>query len=255
MDVKYIFCISTGRSGTGYLASLLKCLKSSSVFHEHKPILNGLPMQEYLKGNFELMQTEIPKKIEVIKNFKENIYIDTSHLFIKGFGWEIPKYINQEEIGIIILKRDRKKVVDSTMKVHSGPFSYFGRKWIITPRRKNIVHPPIRYNHYILYYLLLKFFWILIGKNKTIKKVYPSYFKKISKKLLYWYIDETEALCQKYMIKFDRIKYVEVNLEDLNNFEGVIKIADAFDLSKSFNQECLKHKLGKFINEKKHFKA
>jgi len=225
MKIKYIFCISTGRCGTEYLASLLGSLSNCNSFHEQKPLFHNEYMRSYLKGNKEPIKEDIYKKIKLIKHTKENnIYSDTTHMFIKGFGWEIPNFISQEEIGIVILKRDKEKVVQSTFRVHSGPFSYLGRKWIITPNRKNIVIPPVNYYAYTFYRLFLKIFWKLKNETATIIKSYPKFFKNKSLLLLRWYYNETYKLAENYKENFPKINYITVNLVELNTINGFEKI-------------------------------
>lgn len=237
MKIKYIFCISTGRCGTNYLAKLLSTLNNCKAYHEQKPLLHNFEMREYLKGNKTPLQSKIKNKIEIIQKDKNFIYVDTSHLFIKGFGWEIPKYINQNEIGIVILKRDKEKVVKSTQRVHSGPFTYLGRKWIITPNKNNFLKPPVNFYVYSFYRFLLKVFWKINGDSIAISKSYPKFFLKQSIKLINWYYDETYALAELYKQKFPKINFIDVTLEELNSIENFQKIVNNFNLQENFNNE------------------
>src|SRR5690606_17594690 len=123
-------------------------------------------------------------------------------------GWEIPKHIPQEEIGIIILRRDIEKVAASTHRTQSGPFNDLGRDWIIYPNGNNLVPPPLSAKRYGLLRKILKIIWKLTG-NTGIKK-YPVYFKECSLKLIEWYYHETYALAEKYKKKFPNIKFLEV---------------------------------------------
>ena len=186
--IKYIFCISTGRCGTDYLSKLLATLEGCNSFHEQKPKMHKAEMQEYLKGNKEPMQNLMRNKIEKIFSSKSELYSDTTHLFIKGFGWEIPKFIPQEEIGIIILKRDIDKVAASTHRVQSGPFNELGRDWIIYPNGNHITRPPLSVLKYNLFRNILKALWRL--NNNSGNKKYPAYFRRQSIKLIKWYYRE-----------------------------------------------------------------
>ena len=111
MSIKYIFCISTGRSGTAYLSKLLGQLDNCSAYHEQKPVLHNEIMRDYLDGNEVTLKKEFTKKLEYIRQNRNAIYADTSHIFIKSFGWELPNHIPQNEIGVVILKRNKEKVV------------------------------------------------------------------------------------------------------------------------------------------------
>lgn len=245
--VKYIFCISTGRCGTDYLSKLLGTLDGCQSFHEQKPRLHKNIMQEFLKGNREPLWELMPQKIENIIANKTNLYADTSHIFIKSFGWEIPKYIPQEEIGIIILKRDIEKVAESTHRTQSGPFNDLGRDWIIYPNGNNIVPSPFSVLGYKIHRMILKALWKM---NKGSYKKYPAYFKKQSIKLIRWYYHETYALGEKYRNDFPNINYIEVQLDDLNTFEGFEKIVDLFGLQTAYSKEKVGHIIGKPVNLK-----
>lgn len=246
--IKYLFCISTGRCGTDYLSKLLATLENCNSYHEQKPRLHKSEMREYLKGNKEPIQKLMPNKMAKIKTYKEALYSDTTHVYIKSFGWEIPKYIPQEEIGIIILKRDIDKVAESTHRTQSGPFNDLGRDWIIYPNGNNMVRPPFSVIEYKLYRIILKTLW-KVNKNTGYKK-YPAYFKKKSIELIKWYYKETYALAEKYQNDFPNISYIEVQLEEINTLKGFEKIINAFGLQQYYNRKKVSEIIGKPVNLK-----
>lgn len=254
MSIKYIFCISTGRSGTAYLSKLLSTLDNCSAYHEQKPVLHDKMMRDYLNGNDVLLKKGIVEKLENIRKNKHTIYADTSHIFVKSFGWEIPNHISQEEIGVIVLKRNKEKVVESTHRVHSGPFTYLGKKWILTPYKNAVVKPPINYYVFQFYRYLLKLYWLFTGETQSITKTYPKFFRNKSLTLINWYYDEIYALGNKFKKTFPKITYVDVNLEDLNTHEGFENIIHAFKLEAYYNKESVKDVIGKATNLKQNFK-
>ena len=247
-NVKYIFCISTGRCGTDYLSKLLATLKDCNSYHEQKPRLHKREMREYLKGNKLPVQNLMSQKIEQINSSKDVLYSDTSHVFIKSFGWEIPKQIPQDEIGIIILKRDIDKVVESTHRTQSGPFNDLGRDWVIYPHKNTILRPPISMMKYNLLRFILKIIWKI--ENPGYKR-YPIYFEKKSKELIRWYYNETYALGEKFQKDFPKIKYIEVQLEELNTFEGFERIVNSFGLEAHYKKDMIGNIIGKPVNLKK----
>lgn len=247
-NIKYIFCISTGRCGTDYLSKLLATLDGCSSFHEQKPRFHKRVMQEYLKGNKEPIRELVIQKMEKINSSRDVLYSDTSHIYIKSFGWEIPKHIPQEEIGVIILKRDIDKMAESTHRTQSGPFNDLGRDWLIYPNGNNILRPPMSVIEYKLYRVILKALW-KINRNSGYKK-YPSYFKKQSIKLIKWYYLETYALGEEYRKKYPLISYIEVQLDELNTFEGFEKIVNALGLQEYYSKEKIEPILGKPLNLK-----
>lgn len=253
MSVKYIFCISTGRCGTDYLCGLFKQLDKCNAFHEQKPLLNNEQMRAYLNGDKEALRKQLPLKLTKIFKEPSKLFVDTSHLFIKGFGWELPNHIAQTEIGVIILKRPKEEVVKSTQRVQSGPFSYKGRKWIIVPYRNALVQPPINRFWYNLYRYVLKFFWFFKGELHSEIKTYPKFFEKKSEALLNWYYDETYALSEKFKKDFPQITYINVTLKELNTIEGFTRIIDGFNLGKICDLEKIKPIIGKAKNLKREF--
>lgn len=254
MSVKYIFCISTGRSGTAYLSKLLGQLKDCNAYHEQKPILHNKAMREYMNGDKSMIRETIQSKIYRIKNCNTSLYVDTSHVFIKSFGWEIPHHFSQDEIGVIILKRNKEEVVSSTQRIHSGPFTYLGRKWILSPYKKALINTPVNYYVYHFYRYLLKLYWLFKREKNTIAKSYPKFFEDKSFKLIEWYYDEVYALGEEYQNKFPKINYVTIDLEELNFVEGFEKIVQSFDLAKFYEKEDLEAVIGEATNLKKEFK-
>ncbi len=246
--VRYIFCISTGRCGTDYLSKLLTTLDGCSSFHEQRPRLHKHVMQEYLQGNKKPIQKLMAQKIVKIRSHKKVLYADTTHVFIKSFGWEIPKYIPQEQIGVVILKRDIDKVAESTHRTQSGPFNELGRDWIIYPNGNHITRPPLSVLKYNLFRNILKALWRL--NNNSGNKKYPAYFRRQSIKLIKWYYQETYALAEKYQKEFPKINYIDVSLDELNTFEGLERIVVAFGLQELYSRKRLVSIIGKPVNLK-----
>lgn len=253
MSVKYIFCVSTGRCGTDYLAGLFKSVENCDVYHEQQPLLHNEDMRQYLKGNKTPLKEKFKEKLKHIMSDKGEIYVDTSHLFIKGFGWEIPEHIPQEQLGVIILKRDKEQTVQSTYRVQSGPFTYYGRKWIIVPNGHNTTKPPISHFRYTAYRAILKLYWVVKGQNKQIEKTYPKFFKRKALALIRWYYDETYALADVYRKRFPNVTYVSTTLDDLNSTVGFMKLIKAFKLERALNTTKLEELIGKPKNLKKEF--
>ncbi|CAM3438569.1 hypothetical protein [Aequorivita lipolytica] len=253
MSVKYIFCISTGRCGTDYLCGLFKQLDKCRAYHEHKPLLHNELMRANLDGNRKPLRDQLHFKVDKIFEDPTKLYVDTSHLFVKGFGWELPNHIPQNEIGVIVLKRTKNEVVKSTQRVQSGPFSFLGRKRIIVPYHNYLIPPPINRFWYNVYRYLLKFYWLLKGEWNSTIKTYPKFFEKKSEMLLKWYYDETYALGEKYKETFPKITYINVSLEELNTEEGFKKIVERFNLQEICDFEKIKPIIGKAKNLKKKF--
>lgn len=239
MDIKYIFCISTGRSGTAYLSKVLGTLKDVKSFHEQKPVLHAELMQQYMAGQHEPLREQLSDKLNKIQAASPMLYIDTSHVFVKGFGWELPNHLAREQIAVVVLKRDRSKVVDSLIRVDSGPFDYLGRKWILVPYKKALIRPPVGAGYYRFLHYLRKAL-DSIGLVSVLK----DYYDGLSKRLVEWYYDETYALAARYKQEFPSIHYVDADLEELNSWEGFRSLVDELGLTDRMDTEAAKEVLG-----------
>ena len=96
-------------------------------------------MRQFSQGYLEPMRKITQEKVEIINGFEQeyNFYVETNHCFIKGFGWFIPHYLPEDEIGVIVLNREPSKIVESPLKIGCSPLKRLGRNWIITPDKKN----------------------------------------------------------------------------------------------------------------------
>ncbi|MEB3224915.1 MAG: hypothetical protein VKJ86_03830 [Synechococcus sp.] len=216
MAIKYLFCINPGRSGSDYLTELLTCAHNTISIHEAFPIMNGEPMSDFNDGNGEPLRALMPLKVREIKKAQgrsEKIYCETNHSFIKGWGYLLPDtFIPQEEIGVIILKRDVQKIAYSLLRIHDIP----GRStWLLSPyQAKNLLTPSQNLDCY---------------------------------ETCLWYAREIYARAEAYKKKFPKIKYVECQLESLNDYDFVVDLFKTFGIQAN---EALKQKVGKKINPK-----
>jgi hypothetical protein len=238
--VKYLFCINTGRSGSHYLHEIFKHVENCQVWHEAQPIGHGKVMRDYFFGKPELMQELTAKKVEEIQQVKKesDCYIETNHCFIKGFGWFLPKYIPQEEIGVLILRRNPAQIVDSLLRINCSPLAIAGQTWVLTPDIKNycieppnwLISPKVTYELFCLLKRLLlskKLYSLLNIQFRQIENLIDKY----EKECLRWYVDETNALSISYQEKFPNIKYFQVDVESLNNIENIRELLNYFGLS------------------------
>lgn len=248
--IRYIFCISTGRCGTKYLQELFSTLDNCHAFHEQKPLLHHQIMRAYLNGKVQPLQSEMPMKVERIQETSSKLYVDTTHIYIKSFGWELPKYLPEQEIGVVVLKRKKEEVIKSTLRVGSGPFSFLGRKWILYPYRKAVIKPPISRQLFWCIRVYLKIKSTFIATFGLVEREHPKWLEKLSVKLVDWYYEETYALGEQYKVKYPKIKYVHISLDEINTKEGFEKIVDGFGLWSYYNPESLQNILGERKNLK-----
>ena len=85
--MKVIFCLTTARAGTKYLAYLFKNnIKKCNSKHEPLPSMFGKSIYLYKKGEFDNIKKRFNKKVKKIQNDNVDVYIETSHAFLKSFS-------------------------------------------------------------------------------------------------------------------------------------------------------------------------
>ncbi len=255
--IDYLFSINTGRSGSEYLGSILKHVVDCHAEHEPEPIGNGAVMRQYLRGEHGPMRELAQNKIKAIQQAKGDaqVYAETNHCFIKGFGWFLPELLPQEKIGVIILKRDEAKIAQSLLRVGCSPLVSGGRDWISTPEMAlPLVQPPKRLGSTRAAYHLaraIKFPFraldFLVYKCCGKRLGYPKWLTNYELDCLAWYVQDTHARAEVYKQTYPNITFVEVTIDDLNELESVEAMLSQFGLA---GQATLKDVVGKPTNLK-----
>lgn len=205
--MRYIFCITTGRSGTHYLTQLLSCCPEVFAGHEEPPVGSGNPMFEFLQGKPAWMRQLAQDKANVIKAMSHGCaaYAETNHCFIKGFGWFMPGLLGEENLTIITLYREKNKVINSFLRNNTLPVSRLGHDWLFTPD----AHSPI-------------------PKPGCDPRIDP-------RPWLEWSYDSTYAMGEHFREQFPKATYLQGDLEDLNCRTGVEAFFSDLELSPSQN--------------------
>lgn len=239
--IKYLFCINTGRSGSHYLSSIFDHVANAISEHEMKPIGHSEVMRQFLKGNPEPMRELSEERLKLIQEKCTNgeVFIETSHIFIKGYGWFFADNIPQEEIGVIILNRDKEKVVSSLERIGCKPLEHRGQNWIMTPAMKSpiIAAPKLTFLSAQMSFSVLSALSNFTKKTLSLfEKInlplfkYPYFFEKYNRQCLAWYYDETFAQAQKFKDHFPNIHFYHAQINDLNNIDELQKLLDFFQL-------------------------
>ena len=132
-----IFVITNGRSGSSRLAKLFACLKNVDAFHEPSPSFG--PYMHDVAGNIELGKIFFRYlKFPAIAKFNKPFYVETTHMFCKGyfealFQFNIP-------FSIIILKRDRRSIAKSMYALNTIPGrSQDGIRYYLQPNEAKFI--------------------------------------------------------------------------------------------------------------------
>ncbi len=200
--IKYIFSINTGRCGSDYAAELFSKAENTISFHESYPLMNGAPMQSFNHGDEQALRRLMPVKLKQIRKQSRRgrkIYCETNHSFIKGWGYLIPEFIPQEEIGVLILHRNVKQVIYDFIRDHKipGTTEHTRTYQLIPGSPRNLSAPPAQATPY---------------------------------DLCHWYIKETYLRAEQYRSMFPRIRYIECDVEQLNDYAYVVNILATFGL-------------------------
>jgi len=256
--IQYIFCVSTGRSGSNYLKKIFDHVSGCQAFHEPDPTGNGQVMHRYSRGDLESMRKFTQKKAEVIRGLKgtHEVYAETNHCFIKGFGWFIPLFIPEEEIGVIILNREKSKIVESHVRIGATPLNRLGRDWISTPDMKDplvtppkaLISPKATYQCALFVKFLLRCINYFLRKMHRSELQKPRWMIRYERKCLEWYVDETSAKAKALMLRYPNITYFEAEVEDLNSLESIQQMLACFGCT---GKEALINIVGKPTNTKR----
>jgi hypothetical protein len=217
-DQKVIFTITTGRSGTKYLANLFRVAKNAESFHEP---LNEI---QYLRQIQKTGDTSIAKKFVLDEKIKfigmtvknnDKVYIETSHLICKGYLEYLIEYYKNHKI--IYLQRDIKNTAKSLYK------------------HKSITQELINNSKARSYY---RFPTDVICNFKLPLFVINSLSDF---ELCVWYIFEIHLIYEKLIKKKERIHVVQ--LENLNTVENVRDLFCELELEIE-DEERLKKMIG-----------
>lgn len=199
--LKCIFSVNPGRSGSHYLSILLSKVKNVIPFHEPEPKMQGIPLILWNRGDEgPLRSLFVNKKLPKIREVVDNgyIYSETNNAFIKGFGFLVLEHFKQEEIAVIALHRETGKIVESLLEIGLLPHTEKDEdSWMLrSDYPNNLLTPSGNSSH----------------------------------ELCSWYVSEVYARGEKFKSMFPDVRYVEVNLEDLNRLEYVLKMIHSLEL-------------------------
>lgn len=251
MKNRIIFTVTSGRSGTSYLAYLLGLLKNINCFHESEPNFVKVMRQSQGDSTFAkkfLIEEKIPKILKV-KN--KSIYVETSHLFCKGFLENWLAIENNIVPDIILLDRDIREVSLSLLKLNTIPGKTSeGLKWYLSPSDKyNLTRLP-NWENYSDYQLC---YWYCLEIEER-KKTYKSIITKKGGQVIQININDLSKLYKfnKFRKEFNLpnfsffgfLKYVKNSNKKLNKKKGN-KIQITLDYN---NLEILEQEVKNNIN-------
>ena len=199
MMVDMVFSINTGRSGSHYLHTLFRHAVGCEAYHEPPPNMQGIPLVDWNMGKEEAMRTAFKRKRQKIDAAlsKGHVYVETNNAFIKGFGELVAEAYHHPRIGVVVLTRDKAKIVDSLLGC-----GYY-----------RAYHPPGE--------------WLLRPWHVTALVEYSEFYKTEAA----WYVDEVYARGLMFMEMHPDIHYYTIDVGQLNDYDQVVDMLEFFNLT------------------------
>lgn len=198
---RLVFTVATGRCGTAFFAEILRLVPGTASLHEPAPeyaeVLRDIQKEPGQARTFLLEQ-----KLPVIAGESAGIYIETSHLFCKGFLEPLL------DIGIVPsllwIRRDHRAVASSMYRGGTIPGrSDKGLRFYLSPDDPGVLNLPG---------------W---------QKIYDY-------QLCYWYCLEIERRARVYreMYKNKGWYWSETSLPHITSIKGMHQVVTELDLPK-----------------------
>lgn len=136
---RLIFTVTTGRSGTGLLASALALFRDVAAFHEPKPTFSSA-LRTVLAAPATAREFWLEHKLPRIARARKPIYAETSHLPCKGFLESLLELGVRFEL--VHLQRDPRAVALSMLALRSVPGrTFLGTKYYLSPWDADLARP------------------------------------------------------------------------------------------------------------------
>lgn len=139
-DKRLIFTVTTGRSGTGYLADFLQPIPNCTSTHEPEPsfasTMRACQGQPQIATDFW-----VTSKLPAINATAGRIYCETSHLF--GLGFLEPLLALGIVPDLILLTREKRAVATSLYRLDTIPGrTEKGRTYYLSPDDPGVLPLP-----------------------------------------------------------------------------------------------------------------
>lgn len=222
-DKRCVFTVTAGRTGTNLLQKLFSLLPDT--LSEHEPEPNFVHFMRRTQQNPEVgLAFCMSGKLPYIAQIKQSRYVETSHLFCKGF---VECFFKCGIIpDIIILRRSPREIAKSLLKLNTIPArTGHGSMYLLSPDDPNVLPLPQ---------------WELMSDYQ----------------LCYWYCLEIERRQLHYRDMFRSLgaKVVETSISELKDFNHFITMATELDFDLGHNQQELRQRYLEIIGHKQNEK-
>lgn len=201
---RYIFTVTTGRSGTAFLASMLSLLRRTVSLHEPDPSFSTVFRRAQSCAGLARDFMEREKLPSIRHRLRgHHVYIETSHVFCKGFLEPTLELLPAESVGLILLDREHRSVASSLQALNTVPGrTEKGMAWYLSPSDPTCLTRVDRWKELNDY------------------------------QLCYWYCLEIEARKEYYSRLIQKLggRYYRTNIELLQSFAGLMSLQDSLEL-------------------------
>jgi hypothetical protein len=203
---RFIFCATTGRSGTKTLSVLLAAGHRVVSTHEPFPRMNSHVLRAAAAGRDKPVQLawsclKLPTILRDVRGHR--VYAETNHQFLKVFA-DLAYREFGPRLAIVHLVRDRLAVAQSMFEGGTVPGTTAGSRWLLDPAAPTNVVP----------------FSIAAERGLT----HPIH-------RCLWYCLETEARADAARRRLSPgCRWVDVDVEELNSKEGLQRLDETLDL-------------------------
>ena len=211
-DKHLVFCLTNGRSGSGTLARLFKCIHSVEARHEPHPKFSGIMRQ--VQTSPDLARSFLlDQKLPAIGQSDKHVYVETSHLFAKGFF--DPLLATGIRPSFVVLRRETRSIALSMLSLGTIPGrTEKGMKWYLAPSDRVLIQLP-NWRNLTDYQLC---YWHAL-ETEARQRVYADQARQAELKVVEIAVDELgkkgefERMCRSLSI--------ECNPEDLARIEVI----------------------------------
>ena len=215
----YVFCATTGRSGTETLARLIDCAPNVAAFHEPYPKMKNDTPDRYnltLRDVFLLIKRNTIRKSSI--GYKH--YFESNHLFILNYA-DLAVSEFGKKVKIIHLRRDVVDVARSFFAIESIPGrTESGIKWMPHPFKKTNI----------------------IQLSEELQRLDHPFYSC----LWYWY--EVEARIQRFKQMYPWVPVYFIRTQDLNCRDKLKNMFEFFGFA--WDEDAINNVIGKSHNVK-----
>ena len=196
-----IFCASSGRSGTHYLARILGSGEYVYAVHEAAPYMIGHHLRNVIDRPLPNSYSQRRVKVEAIRATiaalpRRYVYAETNHMFIKTFHDVVVNEFDPEGLAVVVLRRSLDQVLASLIEL--GYFTAHNDDW----------------RH-----------WMHVARGAGVVAASPEPFAELDDiDLAIGYLFDVEARQQQFVTDHPGLRVVEADIAEIGGADGAARL-------------------------------